>query len=85
MKLAEAILSTHEVEKSVVHLTPELLDSVLKLKNLTAVVAPKATEVRHSKGFTFYDAQRGGPVSAGICPIVSIHEHIELAFIMGLC
>jgi hypothetical protein len=48
-----------------------------------AAIAPKATEVTHSKGLTFYQAERGGPVSAGICQILILPDHFELAFIHG--
>jgi hypothetical protein len=56
---------------------------VLELRNIVAIVAPHATEVMHSKGFSFYHTGRGGPVSAGICQIVIEPDYIGLAFIHG--
>ncbi len=83
INLVNAMLSLHTVEKSLEHIAPELRDIVLELRNIVAVIAPHATEVMHSKGFTFYDAQRGGPVSAGICQILVERDYVGLAFIHG--
>jgi len=77
------MLSTREVEKSLEHIAPELRDIVLEIRNIVAAIAPDATEVKHSKGFSYFDAQRGGPVSAGICQIVIERDYIGLAFIHG--
>jgi hypothetical protein len=78
-----AMLSMHSVEKSLEHIAPELRDIALEVRNIVAAVTPDATEVMHSKGFTYYNAQRGGPVSAGICQIVIEPDYIGLAFIHG--
>jgi hypothetical protein len=80
---AAAMLSTHEVERILEHIAPELRDIVLELRNIVASCAPDAAEEFRNKGFIIYDAQRGGPVSAGICQILILHDHIELAFIHG--
>jgi hypothetical protein len=64
-------------------LPPELRDIVFELRNLIASIAPFAAEVRHSRGFSYYDDRRGGPVSAGICQIIIFKDHIRLAFIHG--
>lgn len=77
------MLSTHEVERILEHTSPELRDIVLELRNIVACFAPQAAEEFRNKGFIIYDAQRGGPVSAGICQILIIHDQIELAFIHG--
>ena len=79
----KAMLSTHEVEKILEHVSSELRDIVLELRNIVASLAPNATEEFRNKGFIIYDARRGGPVSAGICQILIIRDHIELAFIHG--
>ncbi len=65
------------------HLSSELHDIVFELRSLIGAVAPMATETMHRKGFTYYFAERGGPVSAGICQINLEHDHIRLAFIHG--
>ncbi len=77
------MLSTHEVEKSIEHVPPELRDIILEIRNIVAAVAPDATEVMHSRGMSYFHAGRGGPVSAGICQIVIQRDHIRLAFIHG--
>jgi hypothetical protein len=60
-----------------------LRDIVLELRNLIAAAAPDAAEVRHSRGFSYYDDKRGGTVSAGICQIIIFDDHVRLAFIHG--
>ena len=65
------------------HVSPEIRDIVLELRNLIASIAPDAAEVRHSKGFTYFHEQRGGTVSAGICQIIIFDDHVRLAFIHG--
>lgn len=62
---------------------PELRDIILELRNLIAFIAPHAAEVRHSRGFSYYDDQRGGTVSAGICQISIFKGHVRLAFMHG--
>jgi len=65
------------------HVSPEIRDIVLELRNLIASIAPDAAEVRHSKGFSYFHEQRGGTVSAGICQIIIFDDHVHLAFIHG--
>jgi hypothetical protein len=72
-----------EVERILEHVSPELREIILELRNLVASVAPEATEEFRNKGFIIYDARRGGPVSAGICQILIIRDHVVLAFIHG--
>ena len=74
---------TRDIEHYLAHLPIELQDIVLELRNIIATIAPTATETRHRKGFSYYYAEHGGPVSAGICQILIIRDHIELAFIHG--
>jgi hypothetical protein len=77
------MLPTSRLESYLEHTPAELRDIVLELRNLIASVAPDAAEVRHSRGFTYYDDKRGGPVSAGICQISIYKDHVRLAFIHG--
>jgi hypothetical protein len=65
------------------YLTPELRDIVFELRSLIVSIAPTATETMHRKGFSYYYAERGGPVSAGICQINLHGDHIRLAFNHG--
>jgi hypothetical protein len=71
------------IEKHMQYVSPELRDIVLELRNLVASVAPNATERQHSRGFSYYDKERGGPVSAGICQIGIYRDHVRLGFIHG--
>ena len=74
---------TRDIEIYLAYLTPELRDIVFELRSIIVSVAPAATETIHRKGFTYYHAERGGPVSAGICQINLERDHIRLAFIHG--
>ncbi|MGA9396638.1 MAG: DUF1801 domain-containing protein [Anaerolineaceae bacterium] len=64
-------------------LEPEKLDLIIELRNIIASVAPDATEDIQHRGLSYYDATRGGHVSAGICQINIQEDHIRLAFIHG--
>jgi hypothetical protein len=79
--------STRDIELYLAQLAPylsiELRDIVFELRDMIAAIAPTATETLHRKGFTYYFAERGGPVSAGICQINLERDHIRLAFIHG--
>jgi hypothetical protein len=77
------VLSEHFVEKKLQYVAPELRDIVLEIRNILASVAPGATEGQHSRGFSYYFKERGGPVSAGICQIGIFSDHIRLGFIHG--
>ncbi len=74
---------TRDIERYLTNLAPELRDIVFELRGLVAAIASTATETFHRKGFTYYHAERGGPVSAGICQIGIQPDHIRLAFIHG--
>ncbi len=74
---------SREIELCLQYLPAELRDIALELRSLIVAVAPTATEVVHRKGFTYYDEDRGGPVSAGIYQIRLQTDHIRLAFVHG--
>ncbi len=74
---------TRDIELYLAHLSIDLQDIVLELRSIIASIAPTATETIHRKGFSYYYAERGGPVSAGICQINLQRDHIRLAFIHG--
>ncbi len=78
---------TRDVETYLTRMAPylpaELRDIVFELRSIVATIAPTATETLHRHGFTYYYAERGGPVSAGICQINLERDHIRLAFIHG--
>ena len=73
----------HDIEIYLAHLAPGLRDIVFELRDIIASIAPTATETFHRKGFSYYYAERGGPVSAGICQINWERDHIRLAFNHG--
>ncbi len=60
-----------------------LQDIVYELRNLIASVAPRVTEAVLWKGISYYDKERGGPVSAGICQIGLEADHVRLGFVHG--
>lgn len=79
--------STRDFEACLAQLAPylssDLRDSVCELRSLVVSSAPTAAETMHRKGFSYYYAERGGPVSAGICQINLHGDHIRLAFNHG--
>jgi hypothetical protein len=77
------MLPTHTIQKILATIPPELQEIVLELRNLVAEVAPDATEKVHPRGFSYYYAQRGGTVSAGICEIGIYSGYIRLGFMHG--
>ncbi len=77
------MLPERYIEKYLQQVAPELRDIVLELRNIVASIAPDATEKQHSRGFSYYDKARGGPVSAGICQIGIFRDHVRLGFIHG--
>lgn len=77
------MLPSRFVERSLSAVSPDLRDVVLELRSLVAKVAPHATERIHPRGFSYFDPQRGGPVSGGICQIAIHKDHIRLAFVHG--
>jgi hypothetical protein len=78
------MLPTHQIELCLQRMPPQLRDIVLELRSLIVSVAPSVTEICHPKGFTYYLAERGGPVSAGLCQIGLHRDHVRLAFVHGV-
>jgi hypothetical protein len=74
---------TRDIEIYLAYLPPELRDIVFELRSIITSIAPTATETIYHRGFTYYHAEHGGPVSAGICQIGLQRDHIRLAFIHG--
>src|SRR5512139_1438601 len=78
---------THDIELYLTQAAPQLSreqrDIIFELRDIIATIAPTATETFHRKGFSYYYAERGGPVSAGICQINWERDHIRLAFNHG--
>lgn len=76
-------LSIHEVNRVLKYYPPDLSDIAVELRSIVLTAAPGATERVFGPGFSYYYAEKGGPVKAAICGI-SIHEdHVQLSFIQG--
>jgi hypothetical protein len=77
------MLPTSAVERILQPASPAFQEIVLELRNMIVSVAPGVTEAVHSRGFSYYVKERGGPVSAGVCQIGLHEDHVRLAFIHG--
>jgi hypothetical protein len=77
------MLPLSHIEKFLERTPPHLQDIVFELRNILATVAPTATEVILWKGISYYFKERGGPISAGICQINVLEDHVRLGFIHG--
>jgi hypothetical protein len=71
------------VEKALQFQRQDLVDLVLEVRNIVIRTKPTATERISSRGLTFYDAEKGGTISGGIC-FVDIHDnHVRIRFGLG--
>ncbi len=77
------MLPIREVERFLEFSPPDLRDIVMQIRDLVLSVAPTAAEVVRRRGIVYYHAERGGPVSAGICQVSLREDHVRLAFIHG--
>jgi len=77
------MLPNRTLEQLIRAAPPEHQDIVIELRSLIAQVAPTVTEKTQGCGFTYYFAERGGTVSAGLCQIFLLPDHVRLAFIHG--
>lgn len=75
--------SIHEIEEYFYEADPALLEIVLELRNLIFAVAPGATEMIQWKGISYFNAERGGTVSGGICQVHIVEGKVRLGFIHG--
>jgi len=77
------MIPIREIEKHFSHLPQDWLNILLEIHNIVATVSPNATVEIRCYGIVYYDAARGGPVSAGICQTLLKPDHVRLAFIHG--
>jgi hypothetical protein len=77
------MLPLSHIEKFLERTPPHLQDIVFELRNIIATVAPAATEVFLWKSISYYFKEHGGPISAGICQINVLEDHVRLGFIHG--
>ena len=80
---AHPLRPTWEIDIFLQFLPVDLRDIVMELRSIVLSCAPGVTEAVHRKGLIYFDASRGGHVSAGICQIRPKADHIELAFAHG--
>jgi hypothetical protein len=76
------LLTLHEVKAHFAGLTPGLLDIVIELRNLVAQAVPQACEELRRGGVVYFHPG-GGPVSAGICGIHVMPDHVRMYFTHG--
>lgn len=81
--MAYHLWPTREVEIYLRWAPAMLQDIVFELRSVIVAVAPGATEVLHRNGLSYFDRDRGGPVSAGICQIRVRVDQVHLVFIHG--
>jgi hypothetical protein len=79
----EIMLTTRAILNHYQYIDPRLLDIVIELRNIVAEIRPDATETILRQGLVYFDAVRGGHVSAGICQIMIRDDCVRLAFIHG--
>jgi hypothetical protein len=76
-------LPTTQVVQLLSHHPAQLVEIALELRSIVLSISPQATErIRHNS-LSYHDANRGGPVSAGICGIEIYQDHVRLSFIHG--
>lgn len=78
------MLSLSEVERFFAKDPPALLEIILELRNQIFNIAPDTTELIQWKGISYYDASRGGTVSANLCQIHIVAGCVHLGFIHGV-
>ncbi|MCX6081054.1 MAG: DUF1801 domain-containing protein [Chloroflexi bacterium] len=61
----------------------DLVDLVLEIRNIVARVIPSAAERIGSSGLTFFDADKGGTITGGICFVDIQETHVRLRFGLG--
>lgn len=71
------------LEKQLKHLPEDLLDIVMEIRDIVERVCPEAVERLDRNGIVYFDANRGGPVKAGICQIIFKQDYLSLEFIHG--
>lgn len=77
------MISHLDLEQCFPNLKPGFIDIVAEIHNLVMESSPEATVEIRGCGIVYFDASRGGPVSAGICQSLIKPDHIRLAFIHG--
>lgn len=79
------MLTIHDLETYYQYLDADRLNILLEIHNIVVDVEPGAAADFHRKGLIYFNPNRGGHVSAGICQSLIMPDHIRLAFIHGAC
>lgn len=77
------MISTRDIETHFSHLPHDQMDILLEIHRIVMLIASQASAEIRRYGIVYYDAGRGGPVSAGICQTLVKPGCIRLAFIHG--
>ena len=75
--------SLSEVENALRFQRQDLVDLLLEIRSIVARVNPSAAERIGSRGLTFYDADKGGTITGGICFVDIQDDHVRLRFGLG--
>lgn len=78
------MLSTRSLAEHFHHLSQDFQDVILEIHGIVAAVNPNAIERIDRTGISYFDAERGGPVTAGICQVFIKEDRLRLAFIHGV-
>lgn len=73
-----AMLETH-----LKYLPEDMQDIVMEIRDIVERLCPEAVERLDRNGIVYFDANRGGPVKAGICQVFFKQDYISLEFIHG--
>jgi hypothetical protein len=71
------------LEEHLKFLPEDMLDIVMEIRDIVERLCPEAIERLDRNGIVYYDANRGGPVKAGICQILFKQDYLSLEFIHG--
>src|SRR5512133_59151 len=71
------------LEEHLKHMPEDILDIVMEIRDIVERLCPEAIERLDRNGISYFDANRGGPVKAGICQILFKQDYVSLEFIHG--
>jgi hypothetical protein len=77
------MITIRELGEHFHYLPQDQVDILLEIHNLVSLAAPGAVEDIRRYGVVYYDQERGGPVSAGICQSLLRGRQVHLAFNHG--
>lgn len=76
------MLSLREFEAHFSGLPPKLLEIMVELRDMVTQIAPGACEELRRRGVVYFHPG-GGPVTAGVCGIQAMRDHVRLYFTQG--